>query len=73
MTDLPGYGSGVYCTDCYSTNHTINHCPLLEEEMTRDQYTGRDQALFDDLQAVLRAHGKDDDHAHTLMEVLEDD
>ena len=71
MTDLPGYGSGVYCTDCYSTNHTINHCPLLEEEMT--EYTGRRKDLYDDLSAILRNYGYDDEKAHELMEVLDDE
>ena len=39
----------------------------------RDQLKGREQALYDDLQAVLRAHGYDDKHAKTLINTLGDD
>lgn len=36
----------------------------------RDQFKGREQALYDDLQAVLRAHGYDDTKAKTLIKAL---
>ena len=39
----------------------------------RDQLKGREQALYDDLQAVLRAHGYDEGTAVQLIEVLEDE
>ena len=39
----------------------------------RDQLKGREQALYDDLQAVLRAHGYDDNLAETLINTLRDD
>lgn len=39
----------------------------------RDQLKGREQALYDDLQAVLRAHGYDDTKAETLINTLGND
>lgn len=39
----------------------------------RDQLKGREQALYDDLQAVLRAHGYDDNLGETLINTLGDD
>ena len=39
----------------------------------RDQLKGREQALYDALQAVLRAHGYDDNLAKTLINTLGDD
>ena len=36
----------------------------------RDTLKGREQTLYDDLQAVLRAHGYDDKHAKTLINTL---
>ena len=36
----------------------------------RDQLKGREQALYDDLQAVLRAHGYEDNLAKTLINTL---
>lgn len=70
LTDLPGYGGGVYCTDYYSTNHTINQCPTKEEMA---EYTGRHKDLYDELTAILRNYGYDDAEAVQLMEVLEDE
>jgi hypothetical protein len=43
----------------------------MEEEMT--EYTGRKKDLYDDLSAILRNYGYDDDHAHQLMEALDDE
>ena len=39
----------------------------------RDQLKGREQALYDDLQAVLRNYGYEEGTAFQLIEVLEDE
>ena len=57
---------------------TANTAPTTTKETTmtsnyRDQLKGREQALYDDLQAVLRAHGYDDNLAKTLINTLRDD
>ena len=39
----------------------------------RDQLKGREQALYDDLQAVLRAHGYDEGTAFQLIETLKEE
>ena len=41
--------------------------------MTREQYTGLQRDLFDDLSAILRNYGYDDEKAHTIMETLDDE
>jgi len=70
VIELPGHGSRG-CENCHSTNHQTQTCPLMEEEMT--EYTGRKKDLYDDLSAILRNYGYDDDHAHQLMEALDDE
>ena len=69
MTDLPGYGGGVFCPNCYSISHTT----CEGDTMTREQYTGLQRDLFDDLSAILRNYGYDDEKAHTIMETLDDE
>lgn len=39
----------------------------------RDQLTGRQRNLYDDLQAVLRANGYDDAKAEPMIELLNGD
>lgn len=77
MPDLPGYYM-PHCTNCMAITHSVHNCPYNDEGDTmtsnyRDQLKGREQALYDDLQAVLRAHGYDDKHAKTLINTLGDD
>jgi hypothetical protein len=75
MPDLPGYGGGVHCADCMSANHATNQCPYDERNLmrTRDDYTGLTRDLYDDLSAILRNYGYDDEKTHQLMEVLDDE
>ena len=57
----------------WRTDHRCKNPHIKETTMTnnyRDQLKGREQALYDDLQAVLRAHGYEDNLAKTLINTL---